>query len=674
MRFFEKFLFSAIILLHTAYLLGQATNTANTLVLDAGSDSPPATLEDAAWLVGDWFGEALGGRFEESWNPPSGGTMLGMFKLVSEGKTVFSEHMSIIESQGSLVLRLKHFDGNLVGWEEKDKFVEFPLVKVSATELYFSGLTFRGSPGGKLDIFVASKSDNGKVDELLFSASLSRPGQSDSARKDAFLVEIDSYIQKVQQDWQVPGLAVAIVQGDQILMSKGYGVRDIRGQDPVNSDTLFAIASNSKAFTAAALAILVDEGKLSWDDPVYKYLPKFQMPEAWTSRELTVRDLLCHRSGMDTFSGDLLWYDTNYSAEEIVQRVRYLKPVSSFRSRYGYQNLMYIAAGLVIREVSGKSWAEFVSERILAPLNMQRTTTSISQIQENFAAPHNRSGGDTLRALPLGDVDNSWGACGLNSSVNDLAKWMQMQLAGGKHNQQQIIAEKQLHEMWQPWMVLQQPFEATRQPYRNFSVYGLGYFLMDWNGYKVVHHSGGLDGMISQLAMVPELNLGVVVLTNSESSASAFIRNRVLECFLGITDRSDRSGEALQKHQEAELKKSQALAKEDSERRLDTQPTVPLDQLSCRFRSQLYGDVLVELVGDKLVLKMEPAPNFVADLEHWQFNTFLIRWRDSVKYDFPRGFATFTIDAKGKPERLILDQPNNDFWFYELELFRVPDK
>lgn len=653
-------------------LWGQAQNTPNTLKLEANAKSPAATIDQLAWIAGDWQGEALGGKFEESWNMPSGGSMLGMFKLVVNGSTVFTEHMAVIPKDGSLVLRLKHFDGEMKGWEEKDKFVDFPLVKLTANEAYFSGLTFRKTDKDSLSIFVASKNADGKPGEMEFHSH--RAGTTGGGADQAtLLAEIDQYIQKVQKDWEVPGIAVAIVQGDKVLMAKGYGVRDINTKEAVDENTLYAVASNSKAFTAAALAILVDEGKVSWDDPVTKYLPTFQMPDAWTTREMTVRDLLCHRSGMDTFSGDLLWYDTNYTADQVVERIRYLKPVSSFRSRYGYQNLMYITAGKIIERVSGQSWAEFVRGRILNSIGMTRTTTSIKEIKDNFASPHNKSGGAGLRALPLGDVDNSWGACGLNSSVSDMAKWMQMQLSSGKVGDKQIISEKQLHQMCQPWMILQQPFEAPRQPMKNFQAYGLGYFLMDWYGHKVVNHSGGLDGMISQLAMVPSLNLGVVVLTNSESSSSAFIRNRILECFMGVADRPDRSGDALAKFIEGEKKKAEAMAKQDADRKKDSTTTIPLTDLAGRFRSEMYGDVVVTAEGDRLVLKLEPAANFVADLEHWQYNTFLIKWRSTVKYNFPRGFVNFTIDASGKPAQLVIDQPNDDFWFYELDLKRVPE-
>src|SRR5688572_16356372 len=245
------------------------------------------------------------------------------------------------------------------------------------------------------------------------------------------IAEIDAYAQKVMADWKQPGMAIAVVKDDKVVFSKGYGTRQLGKNEPVDADTVFAIASNSKAFTVASLAILVDEKKLAWDDKVSKYLPDFRMYNPWVTSELTVRDLVTHRVGLDTFSGDLLWYETTFTSDDILKRVKYLKPVSSFRTRYGYQNLMFIAAGKIVERVSGKPWCTFVTERILTPLGMSRTTCGFGNVDANAAFPHNESGG-TLRILPHGNVNGGYGAVALNSSVSDLSKWIQTQLGKGK--------------------------------------------------------------------------------------------------------------------------------------------------------------------------------------------------------------------------------------------------
>lgn len=302
--------------------------------------------------------------------------------------------------------------------------------------------------------------------------------------------EIDAYAEKVRSDWNVPGLAIAIVKDDKVIFQKGYGVRDMNKPEKVDENTLFAIASNSKAFTTASLAILIDEKKIGgWDDKVSKYLPEFQMYDPYVTSELTIRDLVSHRSGLDTFSGDLLWYDTTYSPDEILRRTRFLKPVRGFRAGYGYQNLMFLAAGRIVEKVSGKSWGAFVKERILTPLGMTRTTTSVKDMKDNFAMPHNESGGK-LRALPLGNIDNSIGLAGLNSSVADVAKWLRLQLGRGTFEGKQIFSKERSGEMWQQNIFLPvNPNPAKEAPMQMFSGYGLGWGLADYRGRKLVSHT-----------------------------------------------------------------------------------------------------------------------------------------------------------------------------------------
>ncbi|MBX7170674.1 MAG: serine hydrolase [Pyrinomonadaceae bacterium] len=484
------------------------------------------------------------------------------------------------------------------------------------------------------------------------------------------LAEIDAYAQKVLIDWNVPGFAMAIVKDDKVVFAKGYGVRKLGSPEKVDENTLFAIASNSKAFTTASLAILVDEGKLKWDDKVTKFLPDFQMYDPYVTHELTVRDLVSHHSGLDTFSGDLLWYDTTYSSDEILKRVRYLKPTSSFRSQFGYQNLMFITAGKVLEKVSGKTWAQFVKERILTPLGMNRTTTSVKDIKDNFASPHNESGGK-LRPLPLGNVDNSWGACGLNASVAELGSWMRLQLGRGTFEGKKIFSRERSAEMWAQNTVLGvNPFPAKNAPTQMFGGYGLGWFMTDYRGHKMLYHSGGLDGMISETGLIPDENLGVVVLTNSETSVNTIMQNKVLDVFLNVEPKRDWSGERLERAKQNAAAEVEENKKIDAARVPNTKPSLDLKNYAGTYSGQLYGDVTVTEENGKLVLRMIPAPNFVADLEHWNYDTFQIKWRSSVNYNFPRGWVTFTIDKNGKTDQLKIDQPNNDFWFYELELKR----
>jgi CubicO group peptidase (beta-lactamase class C family) len=485
------------------------------------------------------------------------------------------------------------------------------------------------------------------------------------------LKEVDAYANTVMSTWPDSiGMAVAIVKDDKVVFQKGYGVRELGKSDKVDENTLFAIASNTKAFTVASLAILVDEGKINWNDKVSKYLPDFQMYDPWVTNELTLRDIVSHRVGLDTFSGDLLWYDTTYTTDEMLRRVRYLKPVSSFRSRYGYQNLMYIAAGRVIEKVSGKPWAQFVRERILTPLGMDRTTTSVRDMKDNFAMPHNASGGK-LRALPVGFLDEAIGAVRLNSSVADLSRWIRLQLGRGTFEGKKIFSREQSWQMWSPNTL--QPISENSwkdNPTRHFSAYAMGWGTYDYYGRKVVNHSGGLDGMLSYTVLIPEDNVGFVVLTNNESPAfrvmMAKIRDVLVDApkkdLIEIAKKQLADGDAAQKEADRKI---------DAARAANTKPSLSLDGYTGTYRSPMYGDVTIANEEGHLVMRLAPAPNFVADLEHWQLDTFQIHWRPTVHYNFPRGFATFTIDRDAKTDQLIIDQPNNDFWFYELELHRT---
>lgn len=482
--------------------------------------------------------------------------------------------------------------------------------------------------------------------------------------------EIDEYAKAVLATHGGPGMAIALIKDDKVVLAKGYGTRELGKEAPVDENTVFAIASNSKAFTTAALAILVDEKKIAWDDKVSKYLPAFQMYDPWVTSELTIRDLVTHRTGLDTFSGDLLWYETTYSADQILERVKFLKPVSSFRTRYGYQNLMFIAAGRVIEKVSGQPWCSFVKQRILDPLGMARTACSVKDLPDNSAFPHNESGGK-LRVLPRGNVDGADSAAALNSSVADLSRWIRTQLGKGKFEGKQIFSESQAWQMHQPYLAQQISENAWKaNPTRHFTGVGMGWFVYDYQGRKIINHSGGLDGMLSYTVLIPEENAGFVVLSNSESPGFAVMMSKIRDLLANAPKRDWN----MQLAEDAKGRKAAAeeeLRKVDATRVPNTRPTLSLVSYAGKYADKLYGDITVAEENGKLVLRFLPSPNFVADLEHWHYDTWVIKWRPSVSYNFPRGWVTFTIDKNGKPDELKIDQPNNDFWFYELAPRRV---
>lgn len=487
---------------------------------------------------------------------------------------------------------------------------------------------------------------------------------------DAKIAEVDAYAQQVMKDWDQPGMAIAVVRDGKTVFAKGYGVRELNKPEKVDENTVFAIASNSKAFTTAAISILIDEKKIgSWDDKVSKYLPEFQLYSPYVTEELTLRDIVSHRSGLDTFSGDLLWYETKYTNQEILNRVKYLKPTRGFRTGFGYQNLMFIAAGRVIEKVSGKTWGDFVEEKILKPLGMKRTTTTIKTLPNNAAFPHNESGGK-LRVLHRGNVDGADAAAGLNSSVADLTKWIRLQLGRGEFEGKRIFSEKNSWEMWQPAVLLPiSENSAKANPTRHFNTYGLGWNLFDYQGKKIVTHSGGLDGMLSRTVLIPESNVGFVVLTNSEYPAFNIMYQKMLDVFTEAP-KKDYNAETLKRVADGKKKEAEDAKKLEDSRAKNTKPSLALKDYSGTYTGELYGDATVSEENGRLVLRMLPSPNFVADLEHWHYDTFKIKWRPSVAYDFPAGFVTFNIDKTGKSAEFSIDQPNNDFWFYELEFKR----
>ncbi|MEM8681168.1 MAG: serine hydrolase [Planctomycetota bacterium] len=479
-----------------------------------------------------------------------------------------------------------------------------------------------------------------------------------------------SYIATAREAWEVPGVAVGIVKDGKVLMSRGFGTLAVDDERPVDGETLFAIASNTKAFTAAALAVLVDEGKLSWDDPVRKHLPYFELYDRYVTDEMTVRDLLCHRSGLGTFSGDLLWYGTPYSAEEVVRRARHLQPAGPFRASYGYSNLMYLAAGEVVAAVSGKSWQAFVDERFLQPLGMKRSQLSVTQLDglQNVATPHKPRLEEVVK-VPWINWDGMAAAGGIISCTDDMNQWLLAQLKHGVHDGQRIFSDKNCHEMRKPHTPMRVSADYQRQyPSTHFRAYGLGWGLRDYKGHLIISHGGGYDGMYSRVVLVPELDLGVVVLTNSMTSLPTAITNRVLDQFLGGEPR-DWSGEMLPAFRQDRENFYQRIASQVTPVTTDSQPSKPLEAFVGSYQDAMYGEATIALEEDRLVLRLVPFPALVADLEHLHYDTFVVRWRNQFAW-FEEGTCTFSLDDAGRVTSFVMQVPNDDLWFHELDFRR----
>jgi CubicO group peptidase (beta-lactamase class C family) len=494
------------------------------------------------------------------------------------------------------------------------------------------------------------------------------PAQAPPAEAGLAAADLDADARKVLADWHAPGVAIAVVKDDKVILIRGYGVREIGKPEPVDEHTVFDIASCSKAFTVAALAILVDEGKVRWTDPVTKHLPGFQLSDPYVTRELTVRDLLCHRSGLGTFAGDLVWYNTSYSRAEVVRRARFLKPTSSFRSAFGYQNILFVAAGEIVPAATGKSWDDFVADRLFKPLGMATAFTRARACPANAATPHTVKA-DKPIALPRYDTDNVAPAAGVHASVDDLAKWMRLQLGMGEFEGRRIYSSTGGREMWTPQTMQPLAADPTKPSAAHLKAYALGWFVSDYHGRLRVDHEGSIDGMYSQVVLLPELKAGVVALTNSDTPAAELMCNRAVDGLLGLPPQ-DRSSDKLTQHKARDLM-TKARAVRATARAKDTKPSLPAPHYAGNYGGDLYGDVAVTPEDDKLVLRFVPAPTFVADLEHWQHDTFRVKWRTLNPY-IPDGWATFVLDRRGKPAEVRLDCPNDDFDFTELELKRRP--
>ncbi len=490
--------------------------------------------------------------------------------------------------------------------------------------------------------------------------------------------DLDAYVARAMKEFEVPGVAVAIVKDGKVALVKGYGARELGKPAPVDEHTLFGVASNTKAFTAAALAILVDEGKIGWDDPVTKHLPGFQMYDPYVTREMTVRDLLTHRSGLGLGAGDLMFFPpTTFTREEIVARLRYIKPASSFRSKYAYDNVLYLVAGQVVAAVSGKSWDDFIKERIFAPLGMTESNTSVKDLRPggNFVSPHQKVEG-RLQPVPYMNLDNTAPAGAINSNVADMAKWVITQLNEGAINGEnhRLFSRRQSREMWSAQTPIPvgdppPPLSALRA---NFSAYGLGWALTDYRGHKVVSHSGGLPGMVSRVRMIPDLKLGVVTLTNQEvGGAMEAISYHVIDHYLNApaTDwiSAFRSVAEQQLARAKEVEKRQSAA-----RNAESRPSLPLQKYAGRYNDAWYGEVTIALEEGKLVLRFSRTPGLVGDLEHWQYDTFVARWRDrSLNAD---AFVTFALKPDGGVEqmKMVPVSPLTDFSFDFQDLLFTP--
>lgn len=471
-----------------------------------------------------------------------------------------------------------------------------------------------------------------------------------AARADP-LAGLDAEALRILEAWGVPGMSVAVVKGDSAVVVRGYGLRDVRSRSPVDGRTLFAIGSLTKAFTSAAAAVLVEDGRVTWDDRIRDHLPWFRLHDRYASDAFTLRDAMSHRSGLGR-RGDLLWYGSGLDREEILRRVRHLEPVDGFRAAYGYQNTMFLAAGEATAAAAGTTWDRLVQDRLLDPLGMEDTNTTVRALagRENVAAPHEEVD-DVIRAVPYRDLDNAAPAGSVNSSARDMARWIRFQLAGGSLDGRRLLERATLTETWEPHTVI--PVDGSSRelyPELDFQSYALGWVVSDRRNRHHLWHTGGIDGMSAYVGLFPEDSLGVAVLTNrGGSSAHRALAEWIYDAYLGGPER-DWSAELLDRRREAEREAEEARREREEARRADTEPALPEAAYAGRYEHEMYGALRVVAEPGGLVLRRGEA--FVGDLGHWQHETFRVDWRGTGPGEL---FATFRLDRRGRVQAVELE-------------------
>ncbi len=489
---------------------------------------------------------------------------------------------------------------------------------------------------------------------------------------DVDLKKLDEYYTQMLKDWDVPGATIGIVKDGELIFTGTYGVIEKGGRKKPDGNTLFGIASNTKAFTSTLIAMLVQEGKLNWEDKVKDHLPYFELYDPWVSNNVTVRDLLCHRVGLGTFSGDVIWYKSDFTSQEIVRRAKHIPQAFEFRAGYGYSNVMYITAGELIRTVTGKSWNDNVQERIFEPLGMDRSISSVRHLEDkgNYVTPHAR---ENDKNIPIEWVDWEEIAAlgGIISSVNDLAKWMIFNLDHGVVNNDTLLTRESRNLLWTPHNSFTVDHTTENDFNQHFRAYGLGWGLADYHGRLRVSHSGAIDGMITSLTLIPDENLGVVVLTNGMQSPITAATNYALELFLGIEPR-DWSTELLDRRK-ARQQEDTRISSRKEKRVHNTQQSLPLEKYTGTYHCPMHDDIIITKVNDHLRMEFKRAPNLNANLSHWHYDVWKIEWDEKQAW-FDFGTIKFNTGNNLEIKGISFDVPNNDIFFHELNPVRVNEE
>lgn len=498
-----------------------------------------------------------------------------------------------------------------------------------------------------------------------------------------------SRVEEIRNQVGVPGMSVAIVENGRTTFAQGFGVRRLGTNERVDADTIFQLGSVGKAFTSAALAVLVDRGEIAWDDPVTAHIPYFQMYDPWVTREMTVRDLLVHRSGLGLGAGDLMFVPrSSRSREDTVRALRHIRPATSFRTAYAYDNVLYAVAGQLIEEVTGKTWERFMREDVLVPAGMRTATSDRVERRRtrNRAWPHGRRDGpmagmgtqemmdDSGRAEFDPELGaNAAPAGGVAASANDMSRWLAIQLARGATPEGgRLFSEAQSREMWRPQIHV--PFGQAPEPVAastpQFNAYALGWTERDYQGHRLMMHTGAVFGAQAILILIPERNVGFSVAVNSEDGEAALgVAYELLDHYLGRPYYD--WGAAWQTFVQRRDQAAVGALQQQAASPVQSRPSLPLERYAGRYTDAWYGPMNITHANGKLMMDFTLTPGMTGELTHWQYDTFRIDFRDRL---IEPAFVTFQLDATGSVERIVLRavSPLADFSFDYQDLTFTP--
>jgi len=489
---------------------------------------------------------------------------------------------------------------------------------------------------------------------------------------DRALRGLDDFVARVMKEWQVPGLALGVIQDGKPVLLKGYGYRDVEKRLPVTPRTLMAIGSNTKSFTVVLMGMLADSGKLEWDKPVRTYLPDFQLYDDFATREMTPRDLVTHRSGLPRHDG--LWYGRSFTREELYRRLKYLEPSASFRSRWQYQNLMFLTAGYLVERRTGRSWDDLIRERVFAPLEMTRSNTSVRDLPAaddaalgyvwrdcpaekaagmvgtagaaGAAAPSSTECG--LVQVPYRNIDAVAPAGSINSDVEEMLHYIQFHIDSGRYNGRAILSKENASLMETPQMLVGD--QEIWPDELGVATYGLGLSVTSYRGRKLVQHGGGIDGFISQMSWLPKERIGIMVLTNMSGTNPVpnIVTRNVIDRLLGLAP-IDWVARTEKQLQDAKAKRLKQRADRAAERQPNTSPSHPLSAYGGTYEHPAYGRLSVQADGAALSLSFD---GFNVPLKHFHYDVFEI---DDPMDALPlSGRVTFLMDSKGNIDRMAV--------------------